>query len=107
MRISMNNFKYVITFLLFVFTTTLCYPQQKFIVDLSDTSGHTFNVTLYPEQLTDKNKVYQFAASAPGTYEIMDVGRFVRSFHAFDNINKEIPTKQVSTNQWEISTPTQ
>jgi len=76
-------------------------------VDLSDSATHTFNITLYPEQLTDKNKIYQFAATAPGTYEIMDIGRYVNSFHAFDNTNKEIPAKQVSTNQWEISTPTQ
>ena len=103
----MNNSKYVLSFLLIILTASLIYPQQKFIIDLSDTAGHTFNVTLYPEQLTDKNKIYQFAAAAPGTYEIMDVGRFVRSFHAFDNSDKEISTKQVSTNQWEISTPTQ
>jgi predicted metalloprotease with PDZ domain len=37
----------------------------------------------------------------------MDIGRFVLSFHAFDNSDKEISTKQASTNQWEISTPTQ
>jgi predicted metalloprotease with PDZ domain len=103
----MNKNKYVISLLLIILTASLLYPQQKFIVDLSDTVTHTFNITLYPEQLTDKNKIYQFAASAPGTYELMDVGRFVRSFHAYDNNNKEIPTKQVSTNQWEISTPTQ
>ena len=103
----MNNSKYVISFLLIVFTTTLCYPQQKFIVDLSDTAGHTFNVTVYPEPLTDRNNIYQFAASAPGTYEIMDIGRFVRSFHAFDSNGKEIPTNKISTNQWQISTPTQ
>jgi len=103
----MNNYKYTITFLLILVSVSFIYPQQKFIVDLSDTSGHAFNVTLYPEQLTDKNKIYQFAASAPGTYEIMDIGRFVRSFHAYDNNNKEIETKQISTNQWEISSPTQ
>jgi predicted metalloprotease with PDZ domain len=103
----MNNSNYVISFLLIILTASLIYPQQKFIIDLSDTARHTFNITLFPEQLTDKNKIYQFAAAAPGTYEIMDVGRFVRSFHAFDNTNKEISTKQISTNQWEISTPTQ
>ena len=103
----MYKTKYVISPLLIILTASLLYPQQKFIVDLSDTATHTFNITLYPEQLTDKNKIYQFAASAPGTYELMDVGRYVRSFHAFDNSNKEISTKQVSKNQWEISTPTQ
>ena len=103
----MDYCKRLITFLLIIFSASLIYPQQKFIVDLSDTSGHTFNVTLFPEHLTDKNKIYQFAASAPGTYEIMDIGRFVRSFHAYDNYGKEISTKQISTNQWEISSPSQ
>src|SRR5664280_421857 len=103
----MNNSKYVISFLLIILIASHIYPQQKFIIDLSDTASHTFNVTLYPEQLTDKNKIYQFAAAVPGTYELMDIGRFVRSFHAFDNSDKEISTKQISTNQWEISTPTQ
>src|ERR1035438_7936748 len=104
MRFTLNNSKYAISILLIILTASLIYPQQKFIVDLSDTAGHTFNVTLYPEKLSDKNKIYQFAAAAPGTYEIMDIGRFVNSFHAFNKSNKEIPTKHISENQWEIST---
>ena len=103
----MKNSKYISLFLFIILTSSILYPQQKFIIDLSDTTTHTFNITLYPEQLTDKNKIYQFAASAPGTYELMDIGKYVKSFHAFDNAGKEIPTKQVTTNQWEISTPTQ
>jgi predicted metalloprotease with PDZ domain len=103
----MSNSKYAISILLIILTASLIHPQQKFIVDLSDTAGHTFNVTLYPEKLSDKNKIYQFAAAAPGTYEIMDIGRFVNSFHAFNKSNKEIPTKHISENQWEISTPAQ
>jgi predicted metalloprotease with PDZ domain len=101
----MISIKNILTLLLFLTFSSHLLPQQKFIVDLSDTAHHEFNITLLPEQLTDKNKVYQFAASAPGTYELMDIGRFVRSFHAFDNNGKEIITKQISTNQWEISTP--
>jgi predicted metalloprotease with PDZ domain len=62
-------------------------------------------VTLFPEALSGKNNIFQFAASAPGTYEIMDIGRFVNSFHAFDAEGKEIQTKHLSTNQWEISAP--
>jgi predicted metalloprotease with PDZ domain len=103
----MKKSKYALVFLLIILTSSILYPQQKFIIDLSDTTTHIFNITLYPEPLTDKNKIYQFAASAPGTYEIMDIGRFVKSFHAFDNAGNEISTKNVSTNQWEISNPTQ
>jgi predicted metalloprotease with PDZ domain len=97
--------KCVIAALYFLLSFSVIYPQQKFTVDLSDTSNHLFKVTLYPEPMTDQNKIYQFAASAPGTYEIMDIGRFVQTFKAFDNKEKEITVRQISTNQWEISDP--
>ena len=79
--------------------------QQKFFVDLKSNTGNLFNVTLIPEKLTEKNKIYQFASTAPGTYETMDMGRFVRSFKAFDASGKELETKNISTNQWELSDP--
>jgi len=68
-------------------------------VDLKSNTGNLFNVTLIPEKLTEKNKIYQFASTAPGTYETMDMGRFVRSFKAFDASGKELETKNISTNQ--------
>ncbi|MDR3611359.1 MAG: hypothetical protein P4L27_12405 [Ignavibacteriaceae bacterium] len=102
----MSKIKYKVTILFLVLLTSFSYSQQKFIVDLSDTTGHIFKITLFPERLTEKNRIYQFAASAPGTYELMDIGRFVRSFHAYDGNGKEIQTNQKSTNQWEISRPT-
>jgi len=79
--------------------------QQKFFVDLKSNTGNLFNVTLIPEKLTEQNKIYQFASTAPGTYETMDMGRFVRSFKAFDASGKELETKNISTNQWELSDP--
>ncbi len=74
-------------------------------VDLNDRSDDTFKVKLYINDLTEANSVYQFAATAPGTYITMDMGRFVRDFQAFDKAGDAIKTEQVSTNQWRILEP--
>ena len=42
-------------------------------VDLNDRSDDTFKVKLYVDDLTEKNAVYQFASTAPGTYITMDM----------------------------------
>jgi predicted metalloprotease with PDZ domain len=81
-------------------THTLVYE-----VNLNDRSDDTFKVRLLVSGLTAANAVYQFAATAPGTYQIMDVGRFVRKFQAFDEKGKEIPCENISVNQWKIKQP--
>ncbi|MCH8957626.1 peptidase [candidate division KSB1 bacterium] len=74
-------------------------------VNLNDRSDDTFKVKLYVDDLTEKNAVYQFASTAPGTYITMDMGRFVRDFQAFDKAGTVLKTEQVSTNQWRILEP--
>lgn len=77
----------------------------EYIVNLNDRADDLFKVELKVKGLSKENKIYQFAATAPGTYQVMDMGRFVRKFEAFDAKGKKISTKQVSTNQWELATP--
>jgi predicted metalloprotease with PDZ domain len=79
--------------------------QQVFTVNLNDRSGDTFKVTLIPEQLSASNDVFQFASTAPGTYQVMDIGRFVNDFKAYDKSGNAVPTEHSSTNQWTISHP--
>lgn len=76
-----------------------------YVVNLNDRDDDTFKVKLFVNNLKTDNAIYQFAASAPGTYETMDIGRFVRDFEAYDIDGHEIYTKQLSTNQWKISEP--
>ena len=90
---------------LFLFSAILSFAQQKFYLDLNDRNSDIFTVTLLPEKLSEENRIYQFASTAPGTYERMDLGRFVRSFQAYDKDGNEIETKQESLNQWSISQP--
>jgi predicted metalloprotease with PDZ domain len=90
--------------LLFILTN-YTFSQQKFYIDLNDRSTNIFTVTLVPDKLTEKNNIYQFAATAPGTYQTMNIGSYVKSFEAFDAKDSEITTKHISTNQWALSSP--
>ncbi|MDP2039080.1 MAG: peptidase [Ignavibacteria bacterium] len=99
----MRKLNYV--FLVMISILSISSAQQKFYVNLNDKADDLFKVTLVPSGLTSENKVFQFASTAPGTYQTMDIGRFVRSFKAFDESGSEIECKQVQTNQWEISEP--
>ena len=97
--------KYIIYTLL---TIALLLSQDKniiFDVNLNDRADDQFKVTLTVEGLKKENKIYQFASTAPGTYQTMDIGRYVRSFKAFDKNGKEISTTSLSTNQYAISDP--
>ena len=85
--------------------SNVLFCHQVFNVNLNDRSGDTFKVTLFPEPLSASNNVFQFASTAPGTYEVMDIGRFVSSFKAFDRSGTEIATEHSSTNEWTISRP--
>ncbi|GAB2561393.1 M61 family metallopeptidase [Spirosoma aerophilum] len=74
-------------------------------VNLNDRADDQFKVTLRVNGLTAENAVYQFASTAPGTYQVMDIGRYVRSFKAFDAKGRELKTQQTSTNQWTLDQP--
>ncbi len=82
-------------------------PAQQapigYAIDLTDRSDDQFKVTAWVGGLTAENAIYQFAATAPGTYQVMDIGRFVRRFEAFDAAGKPVPVEQVSVNQWKLS----
>ncbi len=103
----MKNKISFISLLLVIFLTALSIisAQHKFHVNLNDRADDLFKVTLIPDKLGEQNKIFQFAAAAPGTYQIMDIGRYVKNFKAFDKNNLEIPVTNISQNQWEISNP--
>lgn len=79
--------------------------EIKFNINLNDRSKDTFKVKVTVPKLKDENNIFQFAATAPGTYQVMDIGRFVRSFIALDKKGKIIQTTQISTNQFKITNP--
>lgn len=74
-------------------------------IDLTDRSDDTFKVRMFVDNLTDANKVFQFAATVPGVYRVFDVGRFVTRFEAYNSQYRKLGTTNISTNQWELSSP--
>jgi predicted metalloprotease with PDZ domain len=94
-----------ILFFLLIFSSSFLTAQHKFYLDLNNRANDLFTVTVIPDDLSDKNNIYQFAVSAPGTYSRMDIGKYVKSFKAFDEDGNEIDVKQKSLNQWIIDEP--
>lgn len=80
-------------------------PTLAYSVDLNRRADDLFHVTLRVTGLGAANEIYQFAATAPGTYQVMNIGRFVKAFHAYDARGAEVPVQQVSVNQWKLSNP--
>jgi predicted metalloprotease with PDZ domain len=77
----------------------------EYYIDLRDRSDDLFHVRLTVENLGPDNAIYQFASTAPGTYQVMDVGRFVQSFQAFDGDGEALETERAAVNQWRIQEP--
>ncbi|HEX8271123.1 MAG TPA: hypothetical protein VF615_00650 [Longimicrobiaceae bacterium] len=79
--------------------------QLRYTVDVREPASHSATVTLRVDSLAASDSVFQFAATAPGTYQTMNIGRFVRDLRATDRRGRAIPTRQLSTNAWVIAAP--
>ena len=79
--------------------------EVKFNINLNDRSEDTFKVTVTAPKLTTENNIFQFASTAPGTYQVMDIGRFVRSFIALDEKGNLLKTLNISINQFKLLQP--
>jgi len=80
-------------------------PVMDYTLDVTQNTD-TFYVELQiPEKLDKDANIYQFAATAPGTYQTMNIGRFVSDFKAFDKKGRLLDVTRKSVNQFEISKP--
>lgn len=79
----------------------------RYTVSLADTAGHHFGVRLELDQLGAANDFFEFASTAPGTYQVMDIGRFVHDFRALDKAGKALEVHHVGENRWHIVHPDQ
>lgn len=101
---KISRFYGAILFSLLLLIST-SFAQQVFEVNLNNRADDKFHVTVYPEKLSAENNIFQVASTAPGTYQTMDIGRFVSDFRAYDKNGNEIAAENNSTNQWTISDP--
>jgi len=92
-------------FLLLLAAASLRAQELRYTVDVRERGSHAIGVTLRVDSLMVGDTLFQFAATAPGTYQTMDIGRFVRGFTALDVRGRIVPSARVSTNQWRIAAP--
>ncbi len=90
---------------LFISASLMAQQSLEYYVNLNDRADDQFKVTIKVKDLKSENDIYQFASTAPGTYQVMDMGRFVRNFEAFDASGGKIRTEKISENQWKIAEP--
>jgi predicted metalloprotease with PDZ domain len=74
-------------------------------VDITHRADDRFRVTVRLDAMESADSIFQFAATAPGTYQVMDIGRYVSDFQAFDDQGRAVPVTRVSTNQWRFARP--
>lgn len=77
--------------------------KLNYRVDISEPMQDRFYVTLAVKGWSNDSAVFQFASTAPGTYQVMDVGRFVNGFTASDSKGKSLPVVQRGINQYVIN----
>jgi len=78
-------------------------PYITFEVNVLNHEDDLFHITVYTEGLSEENNIYNLPATVPGTYSLLDFGRFVKSFTAYDKDGNELDVERISTNRWEIS----
>lgn len=103
------KFLFTILFASIMFLANL-FPQQEkntfaYEINLQYYADDIFHVTCYPPKLTSADTIYNFVAFAPGVHQVLNFGRYVKSFYAYDTKGEEITVENVSTNKWKISDP--
>jgi predicted metalloprotease with PDZ domain len=82
-------------FLLLLAAASLRAQELRYTVDLRGRGSHSIGVTLSVDSLPVGDTLFQFAATAPGTYQTMDVGRFVHGFTALDRRGRTVASRRV------------
>ena len=89
--------------LLFFASSLFAFQQEPlkldYEIDITKIESDSFYVTLSVEGIKSDSIIFQFAVAAPGTYSILDAGRFVGDLNAFDNQGKRLPIKRININQ--------
>lgn len=102
----MNRLLTIVTIIIFLASSQLVFsnsPEITFEVNVLNYQDDLFHVTVYSSGLSEENDRYNLPATVPGTYSVLDFGRFVKSFTAYDKDGNELEVERISTNSWKIS----
>lgn len=71
-------------------------------IDLNTVVNDKVMVEVNPQKIKEETLVYNIPAIVPGTYAMSNYGKFVSDFKAFDYSGKELVTKKLNENSWQI-----
>lgn len=77
----------------------------QYTIDLSGNTEDLLRVSMVVPPLSQKDTIVIFPASAPGTYDRLDFGRFVESLTAYDNDGNIVQSERHSVNTFRLSQP--
>jgi predicted metalloprotease with PDZ domain len=105
---SMKRFSYLIVLFSFINCCIAVIakpdsPRVIYEVNVLNYQDDLFHITVYTEGLNEENNIYNLPATVPGTYSLLNFGRFVTTFAAFDKDGNPLEVEQISTNRWQIS----
>jgi predicted metalloprotease with PDZ domain len=106
-KLSAMKKKLLLTAFALILFTAVNAQSAKLVytVNVKDSGDDRFRVTLEVAGLDQMNDVYQFASTAPGTYQTMNIGRFVHDFKAYTKKGKEVAVTKLGENQYQLSDP--
>ena len=93
-----------IIFLLFIFSfyTISADNRYHFSVDLTKCQKDKLQIELIAPDITSSEIIYRLPKIVPGTYEILNFGRFVSEFKATDSAGIELKVEKTDLNGWKI-----
>ena len=74
----------------------------KVFMDLTMMKDDKLQVTLDPGRFTTKETIFHLPKIVPGHYGIIDFGRFVEDFKAYDYLGNELKTEKKEKSTWFI-----
>lgn len=72
-------------------------------INLNTVVNDKVMVEVNPQKIKEETLIYNIPAIVPGTYAMSNYGKFVSDFKAFDYDGKELTTKKLNENSWQIN----
>lgn len=96
--------KGIIIFLFFCFARHFIFAenQYRFFVDLTKCANDKLTIELFVPEINKPEALYRLPKMVPGTYEILNFGRFISDFSASDSLGNALLVEHTDINSWKI-----
>lgn len=98
--------KKILILLLFVCNVSFAQVTQnatyQYFVNLADVKEPVLNIELITPQIEEQTINFRMPEMIPGTYRILDFGRYVSDVNAYDASGNALPVSRLDTNTWQI-----